>query len=201
MKKLTEEQIKLLKKPLPDEAVTKHPTKTYLSNIKAIYVVERLNDVFGIGQWRLKSSIIENSEKMVVVQSNLLIPEYGIDLESYGGNDNSDKGDAYKGATTDALTKICSMLEIGMDVFKGLHGKKKVAESKISTTQISIIEGLLNEVNLTDKQLNAIENEMSSWTEERAYECIEFLKSKQVDRINSGLSYTQTDIKNKLKQM
>jgi hypothetical protein len=37
-----------LRKPFPSEAITQHPTKTFLSTIKAIYVVERLNDVFGI---------------------------------------------------------------------------------------------------------------------------------------------------------
>ncbi len=35
-----------LKEPLPQEAVTQHPTKTYLSSIKAIYVTERFNEVF-----------------------------------------------------------------------------------------------------------------------------------------------------------
>ena len=79
--------------------------------------------------------------------------------------------------------------------------KKKVVEELASTTQISIIEGMLNEVNLTDKQLNTIENELSSYTSERATECIEWLKTKAIDRIDSGLGYTQTDIKNKLKQL
>jgi hypothetical protein len=35
-----------LKEPLPAEAITQHPTKTYLSSIKAIYVTERFNEVF-----------------------------------------------------------------------------------------------------------------------------------------------------------
>jgi len=46
MKELTQNQLDLIKKPLPPEAVTQHPTKTYLSSIKAIYVTERLNEVF-----------------------------------------------------------------------------------------------------------------------------------------------------------
>ena len=120
-KELDVKQIDLLKKPLPGEAVTKHPTKPYLSNIKAIYVVERLNDIFGIGKWKLQSQVIDNKTKHIVIQAKLSVPEYGIELESYGGNDNADLGDAYKGATTDALTKICSMLCIGMHVFKGLQ--------------------------------------------------------------------------------
>jgi len=120
IKKLSAKQIDLLKKPLPKEAVSKHPTKTYLSSIKAIYVVERLNEVFGIGNWQLDSTHINTTGKMIVVQSTFSAPDYNIRLQSYGGNDNTDLGDAYKGATTDALTKIGSMLEIGMNVFKGL---------------------------------------------------------------------------------
>jgi hypothetical protein len=48
MLKLTQEQLVLLKKPLPQEAISQHPTKSYISSIKAIYVTERLNDVFGV---------------------------------------------------------------------------------------------------------------------------------------------------------
>jgi hypothetical protein len=66
----------------------------------------------------------------------LEIPEYGICYESYGGNDNGgvksknyDLGDAYKGATTDAITKIGSYLEIGIDVFKG-QPATRVVEAK-----------------------------------------------------------------------
>lgn len=136
LKELSEEQIKKLRAPLPEAAVSKHPTKTYLSSIKAIYVVERLNEVFGIGKWEQISTVVDNKTSMIVVSSNLIIEEYGIKLHSFGGNDNGgensknfDLGDAYKGATTDALTKMCSFLEIGMMVFKG-QGNKPVPEAQ-----------------------------------------------------------------------
>lgn len=127
-KELTEEMIKKLRAPLPDEAITQHPTKTFLSSIKAIYVTERLNEVFGIGRW--KTSVEHESTQlarattagdMVVVKLTFEVPEYGIYYECYGGNDNKDLGDAYKGAMTDAITKVGSYLEIGIDVFKGKH--------------------------------------------------------------------------------
>lgn len=54
MKELSQTQLELLKSPLPAEAIKQHPTKTYLSSIKAIYVTERMNDVFGVGQWHTK---------------------------------------------------------------------------------------------------------------------------------------------------
>ena len=129
MEKVTKEMREALRMPLPVGAVTKHPTKTFLSSIKAIYVTERLNDVFGVGSWHLRVNHVTTTEKsMVVVKVEFSIPEYGIYFECYGGNDNGgensknfDLGDAYKGATTDALTKIGSYLEIGIDVFKGLN--------------------------------------------------------------------------------
>lgn len=116
---ITPEQKEALDRRLPDEAVSQHPTKTFLSSIKSIYVTERLNEVFGVGSWRVETEIVERSERMVVVKLRFSIPEYGIYYECFGGNDNADLGDACKGATTDALTKVCSWLGIGAEVFKG----------------------------------------------------------------------------------
>ena len=132
-KEITAEMYEALKRPLPDEAVTKHPTKTFLSTIKAIYVTERLNDVFGCGKWQIRTEKIEvTNNGMVVAKTTLTIPEYGIYYECFGGNNNGgegsknfDLGDAYKGATTDALTKIGSYLGIGIDVFKGKQGHQQ----------------------------------------------------------------------------
>lgn len=122
-KKITEAMREQLGAPLPPEAISPHPTKKYLSSIKSIYVTERLNEVFGVGSWKLFTEYIEKVDKMVVVKVTFRIPEYNIDYECFGGNDNTDLGDAYKGATTDALTKIASWLGIGREVFKGEAGK------------------------------------------------------------------------------
>ena len=135
---LTEEMKKKLKAPLPEEAVEPHPTKPYLSTIKAIYVVERLNEVFGIGGWNVSTEIVETkqvdtitksgekrSAYWIVMKGCLRVRDYAVlPIEQYGGNDNEDLGDAYKGAATDVMTKIASYLEIGIDVFKGKHGSK-----------------------------------------------------------------------------
>ena len=142
IKKITPEMRKQLREPLPPEAVKPHPTKSYLSSIKAIFVTERMNTVFGVGSWQLRTErISENDKGMVVVKVTLTIPEYGVYYECFGGNDNGgagsknfDLGDAYKGATTDAITKIGSWLEIGIDVFKGEanapKGDNKAAEGQ-----------------------------------------------------------------------
>src|ERR1700686_5149706 len=112
-----------LKEPLPREAVSPNPQKPGLSVIKVIYVVERLNDVFGLNGWHIDNEIVE-SGRMVVVRATLTIPKYSIAVEQFGGNDNPDRGDAYKGACTDALSKCASYLGIGMDVYKGLHDER-----------------------------------------------------------------------------
>ena len=127
METITQDMIELIKKPLPAEAVTQHPTKTYLSSIKAIYVLERLNEVFWIGAWSVKTDQVwEVLNWMVVVKVTFEIPKYWIYYECFWGNDNwwesnknFDLWDAYKWATTDAITKICSYMWIWMDVFKG----------------------------------------------------------------------------------
>ena len=93
LRKISEEQKRLLDRPLPSEAISPHPTKNYLSTIKAIYVTERLNDVFGVGSWRVRSEQVARDNNMVVVKVTFEIPEYGIYYECYGGNDNSDLGD------------------------------------------------------------------------------------------------------------
>jgi len=121
---MTQEQLQaLLNEPLPAEAIKPHPTKSYLSTINSIYVTERLNTVFGVGRWGTTSEVIETGEKMIVLRVMLWAysPVEGEDmikLEAYGGNDNPDRGDAYKGAMTDAITKIGSFLGIGADVWK-----------------------------------------------------------------------------------
>jgi hypothetical protein len=124
----TQEQLKAeLYAPLPSEAIKQHPTKTFLSTIKPIYITDRLNEVFGIGQWQTRTeNILVNDNGTVVNKTTLTIEEYGIYYECFGGNDNGgsgskgfDLGDAFKGATTDALNKIASYLGIGIDVYRG----------------------------------------------------------------------------------
>ena len=122
-KQLTQEQIDLLNKPLPPEALKQHPSKSFITTINSIYVTERLNDVFGVGAWKLTTEPISENQKekgniFVVCKTTIEIPEYGIRYECFGGNDNADYGDAYKGATTDAITKIGSWLGIGAHVWK-----------------------------------------------------------------------------------
>lgn len=145
---VTDEMRSKLCAPLPKEAVTPHPTKKYLSSIKSIYVTERFNEVFGVGSWRVKTEVVDRDNKMVVCKVTLSIPDYGIEYECFGGNDNADLGDAYKGATTDALTKIASWMGIGGEVFRGEVGKVQAQaqpqqpKRKKLTTDDLMVEGM-----------------------------------------------------------
>lgn len=124
----TQEQLHAeLYAPLPAEAIKQHPTKTFLSTIKPIYITDRLNQVFGIGKWQTKTeNVLVNDNGTVVNKTILIVKDYDIYYECFGGNDNGgagskgfDLGDAFKGATTDALNKIASYLGIGIDVYRG----------------------------------------------------------------------------------
>ena len=156
MKEITQEMIEALRKPLPEKAITQHPTKTYLSSIKPPYVIERLNEVFGLNGWRDSYEVV-STEKFhkasakkgeydilnVVVKGTLEMPEYGIIRNAFGGNDQEDFGDAYKGACTDALTKMAMMVYIGMDVYKGLGSKSDYKPEPAGKSDYHTIEGLL----------------------------------------------------------
>lgn len=141
--KLTPEQINKLHEPLPGWAVKPHPLKKNLSVIHPMAVVDRLNEVFGIGEWQFTTEFIscekeiqktKNGPRDVYVSAikgRFQIPQHGILLEQYGGSTNDDKGDALKGGGTDALTKIASYLGIGASIYKG-QGNVDEAEAKSS---------------------------------------------------------------------
>lgn len=159
-KKLTAEQVAMLNEPLPAKALKQHPTKAFLTTINSIYVTERLNKVFGVGAWRVKPELQEADGKMVVVKTTLTIPEYGIEYECYGGNDNADRGDAYKGAVTDAITKIGSWLGIGAEVWKNEAGKQTAPRQQPAQAQP---QPQPSKKQLTLEQVKANEEQFVLW--------------------------------------
>ena len=140
-----------LNAPMPDEAIKQHPSKTYLSTIKAIYITERLNDVFGIGGWNMTHEIVSDIDDYVTVRGRIVYDKIALEDESkmafknqtpdqYGGGAkrDADIADAYKSAVTDCQSKCASYLEIGIDVFKGLHThNKQPRKTTQKTTQKS----------------------------------------------------------------
>ena len=192
MKQLTQQQIDLLNQPLPPEAVKPHPTKNYLSSINAIYVTERLNQVFGVGAWKIHVEEVTTAQSgknvMVVTKTCFEVNEYGIHLEAYGGNDNADLGDAYKGSTTDAITKIGSYLGIGADIWKDKDKKKQLqqqpapAPAKTQKTLRERIIDYLKKMEPTDREayLTYFQiTDIDKLTDKQANDIAEFEKKKK----------------------
>ena len=111
-KKITDEMVAKLTRPLPAEAITENKQKTFLSSIKPIYITQRLNEVFGYGNWRTKVDVVtEKDDGSTVVKTTLEIPEYGVYLEQFGGHQDRDLGDSYKSSATDALMLFISSFD------------------------------------------------------------------------------------------
>jgi len=140
--KITKEMRDELRKSFPKEAYSEHPTKPFLTTLKAMYVIERLNDVFGVGRWSIEHSVVERTNDYVLIQGNFISLDYDIITPSqYGGHktsgNNTEIADGYKSAITDCISKISSYLEIGIDMFKGeiIVGNKK--ENKVSFKKLT----------------------------------------------------------------
>ena len=121
---ITDEIRKKLRNDFPDEAYRQHPTKSFLTTLKAMYITERLNDVFGIGRWVITHEIALKTDDYVLMKGKLSLLDYDCEIpEQYGGHKtagiNTEIADGYKSAITDVLSKSASYLEIGIDMFKG----------------------------------------------------------------------------------
>jgi len=137
---ITHEQELLLKEPLPNWAIKKHPLRANMTVIHPMAVVDRLNEVFGVGQWNFKVEYInciegiqktQTGERTIYkseVKGTLEIDD--LILEQFGGSTNDDRGDALKGGATDALTKIASYLGIGASIYKGQGNGEEQEEIK-----------------------------------------------------------------------
>jgi len=152
---ITEEIRKQLNAPLPAEAISKHPTKTFLSTIKSIFIIERLNSVFKLGGWHLSTEIIKETPDYVLVKGELKIHDYDVKITpQFGGHNTTGKGteiaDGYKSAVTDCLSKCASYLEIGIDVFKG---KSTPAQSYNSYSKPAYTPKLAQQ-QTTEQQMN-----------------------------------------------
>ena len=120
-----------LQAPLPAWAIKQHPTKANMSTIHPMAVIDRLNEVFGVGEWIFETEYLQcnpwtqktkNGDRpmfMSAVKGILKVLKHQIHIEQYGGSSNEDMGDALKGGATDALTKCASYLGVGASIYKG----------------------------------------------------------------------------------
>jgi hypothetical protein len=138
-----------LRKPFEEAAYSADTSRGFpLTSIKAAYVSERLNEVFGLcGQgWRYAHSPFEEIENEVIIEVALqwavekggegraewdamignwrICDGEGWSAPVYGPGGQSIKKnrmtDARKGAVTNGIGKAASMIGVGSDAFKGL---------------------------------------------------------------------------------
>ena len=144
--------------PLPSEAIQQHPTKKFLSTIKAYYITERLNDVFGVGNWDIVHEIVENTPDYVTVGGYIKFKVgelWSKTPPSYGGHTkvgkNVEPADGYKSAVTDLQSKCASYLGIGADVFKGKQGHKPTPTPPPPRRSLSDDIQAINSIEQADK--------------------------------------------------
>ena len=118
----------------PAEALSTDSSRGFdLTSVKAQYVRERLNEVFGFMNWSLKGEYREvNDGKGVLYfgQLTVKVGEVANTQETVGyAAVKKNIGDAYKGAQTDCLSKCASNFGIANEVFKGNVAPPKGAAS------------------------------------------------------------------------
>ena len=120
--------------PMPPEAYETDSSRGFeLTGVKSIYVIERLNEVFGpCGTgWAIQNVRHTEADRWVLADLELIYRlddgEWSIPIPS-SGDSNVVKGrigDAKKGAVSDAIKKAASMLGVAIEAYKGLLGRQK----------------------------------------------------------------------------
>lgn len=139
---------RLLTKPLPPEALLPDAASG-LTNISSAFEIERLNNVFGVNGWHCEYIPVNLDRENGEICVKALFSAGDIRREAFGGNDNYRLGDALKGASTDALGKVCYQLGIGLDIYKTRNDfrlEKDGAPKDTGKPQYTSISGIVTEV-------------------------------------------------------
>lgn len=156
-----------LSEPMPASALSADTSRGFeLTSIKAAFIFERLNTVFGLcgWGWRYSHSTIElvNTEVVTEVALQYRVPEGGTGavewvenvgwvynnettwshpVYAYGGKTPMGKAvaqtDARKSAVTDGLTKAASMIGVGIEVFKGEKTSQTARKAPAAKTVVA----------------------------------------------------------------
>lgn len=137
--RITDNMAAALVAPLPEEALYKKQG-TDLTFIKPIYVVQRLNEVFGIGGWSTQAEVINQQvDGTIIVKTTLTIPALNTYYQQFGAFRSDDPGVSYKSAATEGLIKCASYLGIGMSVYMGKQNLSPHPETAPLKQRISTI--------------------------------------------------------------
>lgn len=138
---------RLLMKPLPPEALLPDAASG-LTNISSAFEIERLNNVFGVNGWNCEYIPVNLDRENGEICVKALFSAGDIRREAFGGNDNYRLGDALKGASTDALGKVCYQLGIGLDIYKTRNDfrlEKDGAPKDTGKPQYTSISGIISQ--------------------------------------------------------
>ena len=112
-----------LKADFPNEAYTVDSSRGFnLTSIKAQYINDRLNSVFGIFGWNFETETIKDDQKGILFKGTLTVTldDKTRVVTNFGSSPHKKiASDSYKSASTDALGKCASMIGIGDKTFKG----------------------------------------------------------------------------------
>jgi hypothetical protein len=130
---------------LYDKLVEEFPTEAYqvdssrgfnLTSLKAQFVRERLNTVFGFNGWRFTGEFKDLEDNGVLFFGKLSVKvgenDHTVEGVGYSGK-KKNLGDVYKSANTDALSKAASNLGIGNSVYKGMISADSVKTANKTT--------------------------------------------------------------------
>lgn len=105
-----------------DEALSCDSSRGFdLTSVKAQYVKERMNEVFGFLNWTLTGEYQEVSGGVLYL-GKLTVTVDGVSNTQEGVGYSANKknmGDTFKGAQTDCLSKVASTFGVANEVFKG----------------------------------------------------------------------------------
>jgi len=114
------------------EAYSKDNSRGFeLTALKAQYIKERLNEVFGIFDWEFEENF-KTESNFILCHGRLTVTfkEQIRHVYATGGSQlKKSLADAYKGAATDSLSKAASFIGIDNDVFKGNINLNTVSET------------------------------------------------------------------------
>lgn len=136
-----EEILEKLRAPFPEEAIETAESRTGKgfepTGVKGAYVIERLNEVFGLcgTGWSFEIQEVGVEDKWATARISLsykIGEEWSLPVVAFGTSNVGTKsqGDAMKGAITDGIKKAASHLGVGQEAYKGLLGKNQKPRRK-----------------------------------------------------------------------
>lgn len=126
----------------PDNISVDDHGGTSYTGYKPQYVIDAMNEVFGLGSWGFEevSSEIMPGEKGGLAITQVSVWIEGVTARPVGWGQNrvtrGDFGDARKGAQTDAIKKALSYFSIGNRAYRGLIPNPKQQNANQNVTRV-----------------------------------------------------------------